>query len=156
MLHGLLQEVIGSSRSSPRMSCAAQALNCMGRMPSNLPDLARMPACDESFDVVMLTAVWMHLDELERRRAMPRLASLLAPDGVLVMSIRYGLAPSERRIFDVSDEDAVALASNCSLKNVLALRGRHPWSNMQLVVTTARATASWKAKFSLVEALRSF
>lgn len=88
----------------------------------SLPDLACLGACDERFDVVMLTAVWMHLDELERRKAMPRLASLLAPGGVLVMSIRHGPAPSERRIFKVSDEETVALASSCSLKNVLALR----------------------------------
>lgn len=88
----------------------------------SLPDLARLQACDERFDVVMLTAVWMHLDELERRKAMLRLASLLAPNGVLVMSIRHGPAPSERRIFEVSDEETVALASQCSLKKVLALR----------------------------------
>lgn len=88
----------------------------------SLPDLARLRACDERFDVVMLTAVWMHLDGLERRKAMLRLASLLAPNGVLVMSIRHGPAPSERRIFEVSDEETVALASQCSLKKVLALR----------------------------------
>lgn len=87
----------------------------------SLPDLARLRARHERFDVVMLTAVWMHLDELERRRAMPRLASLLAPGGVLVMSIRHGPAPSERRIFDVSDEETIALASGCSLRKVRAL-----------------------------------
>ncbi|WP_431273660.1 class I SAM-dependent methyltransferase [Variovorax ureilyticus] len=88
----------------------------------SLPDLARMRARDERFDVVMLTAVWMHLDELERQRAMPRLASLLAPAGILVMSIRHGPAPSERRIFDLSDEETIALALGCSLKKVFGLR----------------------------------
>lgn len=88
----------------------------------SLPDLAGLRACDQRFDVIMLTAVWMHLDERERRRAMPRLASLLAPNGVLVMSIRHGPAPSERRIFEVSDEETVALAAQCALRKLLVLR----------------------------------
>jgi 2-polyprenyl-3-methyl-5-hydroxy-6-metoxy-1,4-benzoquinol methylase len=88
----------------------------------SLPELARLQAPAEKFDVVMLTAVWMHLDDLERQRAMPRLAALLAPGAVLVMSVRHGPAPRERRIFEVSDEETIALASSCSLKMMLAVR----------------------------------
>jgi len=40
-------------------------------LDDSLPDLAVMRARGEEFDVVMLTAVWMHLDKLQRRRAMP-------------------------------------------------------------------------------------
>jgi SAM-dependent methyltransferase len=110
----------------------------------SLPDLARLRARDERFDVIMLTAVWMHLDELERRRAMPRLASLLAPSGVLVMSIRHGPAPSERRIFDVSDEETVSLASECSLKKVLALRTASVQAANRLAgVTWSRLAFQW-------------
>jgi protein-L-isoaspartate O-methyltransferase len=39
-----------------------------------LPDLTS-PAQSPAFDLVMATAVWMHLDLAERRRAMPRLAA---------------------------------------------------------------------------------
>lgn len=45
----------------------------------SLLDLTRLRACGERFHVVILTAVWMRLDEMERRRVMPRLASLLTP-----------------------------------------------------------------------------
>jgi hypothetical protein len=31
----------------------------------------------EEFDVVMLRAVWMHLDEVQRRTAMPNVAALV-------------------------------------------------------------------------------
>jgi SAM-dependent methyltransferase len=47
-----------------------------------LPRLARLRRGDR-FDVVMLTGVWMHLNLQQRREAMPRLASLLRPGGVL-------------------------------------------------------------------------
>ncbi len=110
----------------------------------SLPDLACLRARGQRFDVVMLTAVWMHLDEQERRRAMPRVASLLAPGGVLVMSIRHGPAPSERRIFQVSDEETIALASGCSLKTVLSLRTASAQVvNRQAGVTWTRLAFRW-------------
>jgi len=37
----------------------------------SLPDLAVVRARGEEFDVVLQSAVWMHLDELQRRQAMP-------------------------------------------------------------------------------------
>src|SRR5262245_34861452 len=45
----------------------------------SLPRLAHVISRGERFDVVMLTAVWIHLDPQQRREAMPRLASLLRP-----------------------------------------------------------------------------
>jgi hypothetical protein len=35
-----------------------------------LPDLDRVHALGERYDLIMLTAVWMHLDEAQRDRAM--------------------------------------------------------------------------------------
>jgi hypothetical protein len=55
-----------------------------------LPELASLIKRGETFDVVMLTAVWMHLDEQERYRAMPTVARLVRPAGVLSPSLRYG------------------------------------------------------------------
>ena len=43
----------------------------------SLPELAVLSARGETFDVVMLTAVWMHLDEAQRERAMPQVAALV-------------------------------------------------------------------------------
>jgi len=110
----------------------------------SLPDLACICARGQKFDVVMLTAVWMHLDAQERRRAMPRVASLLAPGGVIVMSLRHGPAPSERRIFQVSDEETVDLASGCSLKTVLSLRTASAQAaNRRAGVTWTRLAFRW-------------
>jgi hypothetical protein len=41
-----------------------------------LPDLPVVTGRGKTFDVVMLTAVWMHLDEQQRRRAVVCTAAL--------------------------------------------------------------------------------
>ena len=73
-----------------------------------LPDLVRVAG---EFDLVMLTAVWMHLDAAERRRGMARLAGLTAPGSHIVLSLRHGPVPPGRRMFDVSAAETVALAA---------------------------------------------
>jgi SAM-dependent methyltransferase len=70
----------------------------------SLPDLTLLLERGERFDVVMLTAVWMHLDEEQRRHAMPNLASLVRGGGVMIMKIRHGPVPLGRRMFVVSPE----------------------------------------------------
>ena len=84
-----------------------------------LPLLDRVAQRRHEFGLVMLTAVWMHLDEHERRVAMPVVASLLAPGGVLIMALRHGLVPSERVMFAVSAEETVGLAEAQGLRCVL-------------------------------------
>lgn len=87
-----------------------------------LPQLDRVAHRKHEFGLVMLTAVWMHLDEHERRIAMPVIASLLAPDGVLVMTLRHGLVPVGRIMFAVSAEETVSLAQAQGLRCVLNAR----------------------------------
>jgi SAM-dependent methyltransferase len=88
----------------------------------SLPDLAGLRARGESFDVVMLTAVWMHLDARQRRRAMPNLASLVGAGGVTIMKIRHGPVPSGRRMFEVTPEETIELAQRQNLHPVLNAR----------------------------------
>jgi chemotaxis methyl-accepting protein methylase len=83
--------------------------------------LTTLQARGGTFGVVMLTAVWAHLDEAQRRRAMPNLAALLRRGGVLILSIRHGPAPANRCVFEISGEETIALAESCELRNVLRL-----------------------------------
>jgi SAM-dependent methyltransferase len=99
---------------------AAMALHLSPRiewLDDNLPDLGVLLARGETFDVVMLTAVWMHLDAAQRRRAMPNVASLMRPGGVMIMSLRHGPVPPGRRMFEVSAEETIELGQ---------IRGLHP------------------------------
>src|SRR6202043_1553752 len=87
----------------------------------SLPDLAAVRARGEAFDAVILTAVWMHLDELQRRQAMPNVAALVRNRGVMIMSLRHGPVPPGRRMFEVSAEETIALAQRSKLRCVLNL-----------------------------------
>ncbi len=76
----------------------------------SLPALAQLGERGESFDVAMLTAVWMHLDRAERVQAMGRITGLVRSGGLMVMSLRYGPVPPGRRMFEVSAEETTQLA----------------------------------------------
>jgi len=86
-----------------------------------LPDLVRLHARKESFDVVMLTAVWMHLDAQQRSQAMPRVAGLVRQGGVMMLSLRYGPVPPGRRMFEVTADETIRLAKAEGLSLALKL-----------------------------------
>src|SRR5438046_5027695 len=69
-------------------------------LDDSLPDLAAVRARGEKFDVVMLTAVWMHLDGLQRRQAMPNVVALVRNGGAVILSLRHGPVPPGRRMFE--------------------------------------------------------
>jgi SAM-dependent methyltransferase len=91
-------------------------------LDDSLPYLSTLCAKNEAFDVIMLTAVWMHLDEAQRRIAMPVVASLLSPAGVMIMSLRHGSVPRGRRMFEVTAAETVQLAELQGLRPVLNVR----------------------------------
>jgi SAM-dependent methyltransferase len=101
----------------------------------SLPDLAQVTARGEMFDIVMLTAVWMHLDETQRRRAMPNVASLVSPDGMMSLSLRYGPVPPGRRMLEVSADETISLAQKEGLELV--------FSRSHLDSTLKRPDVSW-------------
>ncbi|HEY4310557.1 MAG TPA: class I SAM-dependent methyltransferase [Pirellulales bacterium] len=80
-------------------------------LDDSLPELVTLLATGNTFDVVMLTAVWMHLDADQRNRAMPNVSALVRAGGVLIMSLRHGPIPRGRRMFDVTPEETIQLAS---------------------------------------------
>ena len=88
-------------------------------LDDSLPDLAIVLARGEEFDVVMLTAVWMHLDAQQRRQAMPSVTALVRDGGAMIMTLRHGPVPPGRRMFEVSAEETMALAQPHGLRCLL-------------------------------------
>lgn len=86
----------------------------------SLPDLALLHGT--AFDLILISAVWMHLDAAERPRAMDTVASLLAPGGIVLLSLRHGPPPPFRRMFDVSAEETISLARARGLQTVVQAR----------------------------------
>lgn len=107
----------------------------------SLPDLAVMSARGDTFDLVMMYAVWMHLDADQRLRAMPRVSALVRSGGTLVLSLRDGPVPPGRRMFAVTAEETIVLAGNEGLTVQLRLDdqpggfGRSDVSWTKLVLT---------------------
>jgi SAM-dependent methyltransferase len=91
-------------------------------LDDSLPRLLKTMARKEVFDLVLVTAVWAHLDENERQQAMSNIAALLKPGALLIMSLRHGPAPANRRVFEVTAEETMALAQRDGLKEVLYVR----------------------------------
>jgi SAM-dependent methyltransferase len=88
----------------------------------SLPELALVRRRGERFDLVMLTAVWMHLDAQQRQRAMPNLAALVREGGTVIMKIRHGPVPAGRRMFEITPEETIEFARMQDLHPVLNLR----------------------------------
>ncbi|WP_236652195.1 class I SAM-dependent methyltransferase [Streptacidiphilus neutrinimicus] len=81
-----------------------------------LPELPGLTTEQRRFDLILLTAVWMHLDAEERATAMARLAALLAERGRVILSLRHGPVPEGRRMFAVTAQETIDLAHEHGLE----------------------------------------
>jgi SAM-dependent methyltransferase len=105
-----------------------------------LPHLPRLIGRGDRFDVVMLTAVWIHLDPQQRREAMPRVVSLLRPGGALLLTLRHGPAPPGRRlVFETSADETIALAGVHGVHLALKVERQPDFYGRQEVTWTSLA-----------------
>lgn len=74
-----------------------------------LPELARLQG-PEAFGLVLLTGVWQHLDEGARRQALPRLAAITAPGGLLILALRHGPGAPGRPVRAIRPRDTIEAA----------------------------------------------
>jgi len=113
-------------------------------LSDTLPGLERTLARGEVFDRTIVCAVWHHLHPEERARAMPSLARLLAPDGLLLMVLRH--EPDEPRGLggDSQREDAEKAARVSGLSLAFACEGEpvHPANRARGVTLTWLAFAA--------------
>lgn len=86
-----------------------------------LPDLPKVQALQQQFDLVLLSAVWMHLSPDERYQALPVLCSLLAHDGLLVLTLRHGSFNDGRLSYPVTSAEILALVQQYQLSLTLVL-----------------------------------
>lgn len=79
-----------------------------------LPGLAKIQG--QTFDIVLLSAVWMHIPPAERAKAFRRIASLIAPSGNVYITLRMGPGDSARGIWPVDAGEVGTLATAQGLK----------------------------------------
>jgi len=76
----------------------------------SLPALAKVIASGSQFDLIHLSAVFMHLPKADRDRAFRKLTLLLNPGGRIHITLRQGPVEPERGLHDVPDSEMEALA----------------------------------------------
>ena len=84
-------------------------------LDDSLPNLNTLRALGHRFDLVLLSAVWMHVPPTSRERAFRILSELLKPSGVLVISLRHGRDEAEnacRGFLEVSASELLEYAQN--------------------------------------------
>ncbi|WP_165390874.1 class I SAM-dependent methyltransferase [Pseudoduganella lutea] len=108
-------------------------------LSDSLPDLVKVPRLNLRFDLILLSAVWMHIPPADRQRSLRKLATLLAPNGRIAISLRLGAPDMERAMHEVSLQELSALAQQFGLRIVRATdsadklgRVEVPWTNVVL------------------------
>ena len=94
-----------------------------------LPGLGTLMTRAGTFDLVLLSAVWMHLDEGERKQGFEQVSALLRENGRIIMSLRHGPVPEGRRMFPVTSRETTEFAAQAGLRCTLEL---HTQSVQQL------------------------
>ena len=88
-------------------------------LDDTLPELRQVFALQMKFDIILLSAVWMHILPSQRERTFRKLSSLLKPNGKLVISLRHGACHDERKMYPVSADELAQLASQFGLTYTL-------------------------------------
>ncbi|HZB92024.1 MAG TPA: class I SAM-dependent methyltransferase [Stellaceae bacterium] len=81
-----------------------------------LPRLRDLGSRESSFDRVLLSAVWQHLDDEERCIALRTLADLTAPGGMLILSLRHGPGASSRPVYEARPKDTIRAARHAGFE----------------------------------------
>jgi SAM-dependent methyltransferase len=84
----------------------------IGWTDAELPELTPL---NGEFDLIWISAVWMHLTEPERRQSIRRVDELLAPGGKVIITLRHGPVPAGRRMFPVLPAETLAQAEELGL-----------------------------------------
>lgn len=95
-------------------------------LDDRLPGLERTYALEMHFDVILCSAVWMHVAPSERERAFRKLAQLLKPKGLLIFTLRQGPPPAQP-MFAVSSEELVRFSHRFALESVRCSRSEDRW-----------------------------
>lgn len=106
---------------SDAMRARAQALHPLPRitwLADSLPDLAQVRRLGLTYDLILLSAVWMHVPPASRERALRKLATLLSPNGRIAISLRLGEPDTTRAMFTVSLQELSGMAHQFGLRLV--------------------------------------
>ena len=111
-LAGRGMEVVAVEPSAPMLDFArwAHPSPAIRWLSDSLPSLSRVLRLGLSFDLILLSAVWMFVAPADRQRAFRKLISLLKPGGRIAFSLRMGPPSLEKGMYPASAAEIEALA----------------------------------------------
>jgi 2-polyprenyl-3-methyl-5-hydroxy-6-metoxy-1,4-benzoquinol methylase len=115
-----------------RLARALHPANDVEWLADSMPGLSKVQG---TFDVVLLSAVWMHVPPADRGGALSRITDLLAPGGRVYMTLRLGQGDLDRAMWSVSADEVRRLAARRGLQTLDL--GRQP-------DLLGRDTVSWQ------------
>ena len=83
-------------------------------LDDNLPELKKLRSLDQRFQLILISAVWMHLLPTQHERAMRIVSEMLAPGGLLIISLRHG-EDEAGRFHPITADEVISLAQDRAL-----------------------------------------
>ncbi|MCA0279078.1 MAG: class I SAM-dependent methyltransferase [Proteobacteria bacterium] len=133
--------IVSATEPSGKMLQLARSFHPSAKvswLSDSLPALAKIN--DEQFELIILSAVWMHISPKDRADALHRLERLLSPSGVIYLTLRLGPPDEARELYNVSFEELQGLAGQVGLSATilsegpdLLLRNGIRWKRVMLV-----------------------
>lgn len=84
-----------------------------------LPELETFKNSQQQFDLILLSAVWMHIPGYpQREESIQNLSRLLKQNGKLIITLRHGSSPDSREMFPVEINELVKISKKFHLKPI--------------------------------------
>ncbi|MBH3318119.1 class I SAM-dependent methyltransferase [Serratia ureilytica] len=84
----------------------------------SLPYLRNVKVMNVSFDLILVSAVWMHLSEKQQFLSLKVLSELLAVGGRIIITLRLGPPEPDRDINVVNTDEVLCMASKVGLETL--------------------------------------
>ena len=113
-----LGHLVIAAEPSNEMRTRAQALHKQTNIrwvKDKLPNLDNVLQIAGRYDVVFLSAVWMHLAPSERSLSLERIVNLVKPGGLVYITLRHGPFEEIEGFWDIADDELTELARNYGL-----------------------------------------
>lgn len=122
-----------------RAGMALHRLSNLSWTDDRLPDLPGLVRSARRYDLILLVAVWQHLRAEQHEAAIATLASLLAPGGRLILSLRHGPGAPRRPCYPASPGQIIRAAADARLD----LTARRESASIQQKNRDAGVTWTW-------------
>lgn len=102
----------------------------------SLPVLSEVYKLNLRFDLILVSAVWMHIAPGLRERSFRKLVNLLKPWGTLILTLRHGPTPDERIMCPTESEEIYQFANRYTINVVFVAKNEDLYGRAEVTWTT--------------------